>query len=271
LTALDSIVAAVRARAAERRRKQSLARLQDLVKPDSWRRERFLLALSKEKPAILAECLRRSPAAGVLIDEAARDARAMPTRVPRVGPRWFALAQACQKGGAAALAVHTEEDHFGGALEDLRTVEFTGLARLRLDFLLDEGMVLESCVWGADAVALVPAVLDDAALAALRAVGRELGLAVLVEAATERDLERALELEPELAAVSGPSVEILAPWLARIPSGVLKVARAELRTPSDFAACRDAGADAVLTGTALARAADPEALLRALREEALAR
>ena len=54
-TKLDPIVADVRRRAEERRKSQSLERLKDLVREDSWRRERFLAGFKKGEVAFIAE------------------------------------------------------------------------------------------------------------------------------------------------------------------------------------------------------------------------
>jgi indole-3-glycerol phosphate synthase len=271
-TRLDPILADVRRRAAERRARQPLARLQTLVAPDSRRRERFLLALSKPELGFIAECKRRSPSAGVLIEEAARaGTRPVPRPVP--GPRWFALASAYKQGGAALLSVLTEEDHFGGSLEDLLTVAHTGLPRLRKDFILDEGMLYEACLFGADAVLLIAAILPDPELRALRELCRELGLAVLLEVHDERELERALAVEPEALGVNARDLTSMQVDLAtverllpRVPAQVLKVAESGIRGLQDLRRVRAAGANAVLIGESLIRAEDPARLLASWRE-----
>ena len=272
-TRLDPIVAAVRARAAERRRGQSLERLRDLVREDSWRRERFLAGFPRGGFAFIAEMKRRSPSAGILLPEADDPRSTLPTRTPRPGPRWFSLAQAYRDAGAAAISVLTEEDHFGGCLDDLRAVEFTRLPRLRKDFVVDEGMLYESCLYGADAVLLLAAVLAPGELAALRNVARELGLAVLLEVHDERELDLAVPLEPELLGVNArdlatfrvdlATVERLLP---RIPAGPIKVAESGIKGVEDLQRVRAAGADAALVGETLVRADDPAATLRAWKE-----
>ncbi len=262
-TRLDPILAAVRERAAERRRRQPLERLRDLVQPDSTRRERFVRALARPGLSIIAECKRRSPSAGVLLD----------------GPgtpdaRWFALADAYRRGGARALSVLTEQDHFGGSLEDLHSLAHAGLPRLRKDFILDEGMLLEACLFGADAVLLIAAILPDAELRALRECSRALGLAVLLEVHDEPELERALAVEPELVGVNARDLRTLSVDLAtverllpRVPEGPLKVAESGIHDSADLRRVRAAGADAVLIGETLIRCADPAALLHSWREE----
>jgi indole-3-glycerol phosphate synthase len=271
-TRLDPIVAHVRSRAAERRRRQPIERLRELVREDSWRRERFLAAFPRGGFGFIAEMKRRSPSAGSLLDEVESERSALPTRQPRPGPRYFALAQAYQRGGAAAISVLTEEDHFAGSLDDLRAVEFTRLPRLRKDFILDEAMLLESCLYGADAVLLLPGVLEGAELERMRELARGLGLAVLLEVHGEEELERALPLEPELLGVNARDLTTLEVDLAtverllpRVPPGPIKVAESGIRSIEDLRRVRAAGAEAALVGETLVRDADPETTLRRWR------
>ncbi len=255
-TRLDPILDAVRARAASRRRDQPLAGLRAGMRPDPSRGARFRAALAGPELAFLAECKRRSPSEGSLVTET------------DLAPRAAAYAA----GGAAALSVLTEEDHFRGGLADLASVAGAGLPRLRKDFLLDEGMVLESLAAGADAVLLLAVCLPDPLLGELRACAAECGLAVLLEVHDEAELERALAVEPDCLGVNARdlrdfrvdlgTVERLLP---RVPTGTLRVAESGLAGPGDLRRVRAAGADAALVGTALMRAADPAAALRGWR------
>lgn len=266
---LGPIVASVRARAAGRRAKQPLARLQDIVRQDSWRRERFITALSKPKLAIIAEMKRHSPSVGMLLEEE----RPSFARQPMPGPRWFALAQSYVHGGASALSVLTEEDHFRGTLDDMRAVEFTALPRLRKDFIVDEGMVLESCLYGADAILLLPCILNDGELALVRNIARDMGLAVLAEVHDQAELARVVPLEPELIGVNARDLSTFQVDLATverilplIPSGPIKVAESGIRGIDDLKRVRDAGAQAVLVGETLIKSGDARATLQAWNE-----
>jgi indole-3-glycerol phosphate synthase len=267
-TRLDPIVADVRRRSEERRRWQPLERLKELVREDSWRRERFLAGFRKTPGRLdfIAEMKRRSPSAGVLLAEGEDPRSTLPTRGPRPGPRWFALAHAYREAGAAAISVLTEEDHFAGSLDDLRAVEFTRLPRLRKDFVVDEGMLWESCLFGADAVLLLAAILQPGELATLRNIARDLGLAVLLEVHDERELDLAASLEPELLGINArdlatfevdlATVERLLPLAPAGPKAPILVAESGIRGIDDLRRVRAAGAEAVLVGEALVRSGD---------------
>ena len=254
---LEPILASVRARAAARRADQSLAALRASVVPQPARRARFVAALRERPFAFVTEIKRRSPSAGVL----ARDIDVLER------------ARAYADGGAAALSVLTEVDHFAGSPADLARVEPAGLPRLRKDFLLDEGMVLESRAMGADAVLLLAVCLPDPLLGELCATAQEHGLGVLLEVHHERELERALELCPDCIGVNARDLTSFQVDLAtserllpEIPERFVRVAESGLETLADLRRVRAAGANAALVGAALMRCADPARLLSSWRE-----
>jgi indole-3-glycerol phosphate synthase len=175
-------------------------------------------------------------------------------------------------GGAAALSVLTEEDHFGGAPADLGAVATAGLPRLRKDFVLDEGMVLESVLMGADAVLLLAVCLPGARLGALRRLAADCGLATLVEVHDEEELERALAVEPDCLGVNARDLTTFAVDLSvierlmpMVAGNAVRVAESGVRGLAELRRVRDAGADAALVGEALMRAPDPTATLREWR------
>lgn len=256
-TRLDPILASVQTRLDARRRERPLAELRRDATPDPARRERFTAALKTDALEVIAEIKRRSPARGDLA----------------LAADPLEQAQRYARGGAAALSVLTEEDHFRGAPADLERVAPAGLPRLRKDFLLDESMVIEGLLWGADAVLLLACVLEGPRLGELRAVARELGLAALVEVHDDEELERALAVEPDLVGINArdlttftidlATVERLMP---QVPARFVRVAESGIATVSDLRRVRAAGADAALIGEALMRAGDPEATLRGWKE-----
>lgn len=276
-----SMIEAVRQRAAARRRRQSLERLRDLVNTDSWRRERFALALSApsgktehsggmmaaqaqsgalRELKLIAELYRQSPAGGVLLREEARPGT-NPVRQPIPGPRWHALVDAVRTAGVAALAVWTEEDHYGCTLEDLLTVGHAKLPRLRRDLVLDEGMVREALNYGADAIELRADTLDDAQLASLNATVRELGAASVLRAADEQELRRVLACEPDYVLIAGR--ERWAALRALVPAGRSVLLEGDVRGREDLELAARLGVQGLLIGEPLIRSSDPAALLRA--------
>lgn len=253
---LIPILEAVTRRAAERRAERSLADLRRDLQPDAARIEAFRGALAAPGLQIIAECKRRAPSAGELSSETSLDARI----------RSYA------SGGAAALSILTEQDHFSGTLSDLRAAPDVAVPRLRKDFVLDEAMVLEAQLAGASAVLLIVACLEDAQLAELREVAREAGLAVLIEVHDESELEVAAPLLPEALGVNARNLttfeidlQITLDLLPKIPDELLRVAESGLHQLEDLQRVHAAGADAALIGTALMQCEDPSARLREWR------
>jgi indole-3-glycerol phosphate synthase len=252
---LVPIVDAVRARLDARRRALPIDELRREVAPDPARGARFLDALRAPGLAFIAECKRRSPSAGALAGELAE-------------LDWGERSAAYARGGAAALSVLTEQDHFGGSLAHLDEVVACGLPRLRKDFVLDESMVLESARAGAEAILLLPVILEDGRLFELAAVARAVGLAALVEVHDEHELERAMRLDPDLVGVNARDLSTfevdlrtVERILPQIPSTCVRVAESGLHSAADLRRVQSAGADAVLVGEALMRATDPAAQL----------
>lgn len=251
-TRLDPILESVAARAEERFAEGA----PDAV-PDPPRGTRFLRALRANGLSVIAECKRRSPSAGDLA------AAGAPVSIAD-------RARGYAEGGAAALSILTERDHFHGHPDDLAAAESVGLPRLRKDFILSESMVVESVAMGADAILLLAVCLDDAQLTGFRAAARELGLAVLLEVHDETELERALCVDPDCIGVNARDLRtfevdlgVSERLLPRIPVEYVRIAESGIREADDALRMRRAGADAVLVGEALMRANDPRAKLEA--------
>src|SRR5207247_4984341 len=128
-----------------------------------------------ERINIIAEFKRRSPSKGEI----------------RCHADPVAIAKTYQLGGAAAVSVLTEEDHFAGSLDDLCAVrQAIPLPILRKDFIFDEYQVYESGAAGADALLLIVTALDDDALVRLRTITEDdLGMAALAEVHTAGEVD----------------------------------------------------------------------------------
>ena len=206
--------------------------------------------------AVIAEVKRRSPSAGPLDPEADPVARA----------------RTYVENGAAAVSVVTDRD-FDGRLEDLERVSRgIDLPVLRKDFLVDPWQVWESRAAGADAALLVVAGLPDVNLLAMAAVAHEARLSLLVEIHGPEDIPRTLALEPSVVGVNARDLRTLevdpaSAWATleavrgEVGDAVVLVAESGIASAEDVRRASDAGADAVLVGEALMRAAEPGALL----------
>ena len=115
------------------------------------------------------------------------------------------------------------------------------------------------------------AALSEVELRRLHDRATELGLATLVEAHDESELERALEAGATLVGINSRDLSTLEvdtrrtlALAQRIPPGVTRVAESGFSSPAELHELDQAGFDAVLVGEALMRAADIEAACRAL-------
>ena len=179
---------------------------------------------------------------------------------------------AYERGGAAAISILTEEEHFGGSLADLREARAaTELPILRKDFTIDPYQVYEAKVAGADAVLLVVGSLEQGALAELYAQAGELDLDALVEIHDDEELERALDLDSDVIGINNRNLEDFSvdiqrtfDLLADVPAGKVVVSESGIHTRHQIEELEGVGVDAVLIGETLMRAPDPEAAVREL-------
>jgi indole-3-glycerol phosphate synthase len=168
------------------------------------------------------------------------------------------------------LSVLTDIPHFQGAPDYLAIARTaSGLPALRKDFLYDPYQLYEARAWGADAILLIVAALDDVQLRDLQALAGELGMDALVEVHTAEETDRALNIGCPLIGVNNrdlgdfrTSLTISDNLLPRIAPHALAVSESALETRADLDRVRDAGARAVLIGTTFCAAPDIESKVR---------
>ena len=215
------------------------------------RPHRMRSALSdRGKINIIAEFKKASPSMGIINDG--------------LDPATVALVY--QSGGASAISVLTEEDHFKGSLDDLRAVRSAvGLPILRKDFIFDPFQVYESAAAGADAILLIAAMLDDSQLHDLEALAEdELGMDVLIEVHTLEELERLKDSGAKLMGVNNRdlhsfnvSLDVSRELVKHAPPGSLLVAESGIATREDILELKELGYSGFLIGNMLMRSGDP--------------
>lgn len=216
----------------------------------------FGAALQRPAVALIAEVKRRSPSAGALAD--ALDA---PHR-----------AAAYAAAGAAAISVLTDEPFFGGSLDDLRAVTAAvAVPALRKDFILAEEQLLEARAHGASAALLIVRALGPERLEVLQRFATSIGMETLVEVHTAAEIEAALAAGARVVGVNSRDLDTFridtpTAWalLRRIPADRVAVAESGMSSADDVRRAAEAGADAVLIGSALTRAGDPAVLAASL-------
>lgn len=231
-TVLEKILARKVEEVAERSARVSLAELEGLAKAADAPRgfANALIEQAKRKqPAVIAEIKKASPSKGVIREHF----------VPAD------IAVSYEKGGATCLSVLTDIDYFQGADAYLQQARAAcALPVIRKDFMIDPYQVVEARALGADCILLIVAALDDARMAELASVAKDVGLDVLVEVHDGDELDRALAtLDTPLVGVNNRnlhtfdvSLETTLDLLPRIPrdrlaiteSGILNRADVEL-------------------------------------------
>lgn len=147
--------------------------VRDLMENSPAPRRSMKRALASSPAGIIAEFKRRSPSKGWIYETAKAD------EIPA----------AYEAAGASAISILTDEKFFGGSLRDIRTARpLVDIPILRKDFIIDEYQLLQARIAGADAVLLIAACLTQEECADLTARAHALGLEVLLETHSPREL-----------------------------------------------------------------------------------
>jgi indole-3-glycerol phosphate synthase len=212
-----------------------------------------MLKSTRNELALIAEVKRASPSMGMI----------------RLDFDPAEIARNYAAAGADAISVLTDEKYFQGSSANLEKVwGAVSLPCLRKDFIEDPYQVFESRAWGADAILLILASLEDAVAQDLMALSTGLGMDTLVEVHDRVEAERALKLGADLIGVNNRSLQTFETDLSVgediLPrlGGAFKVAESALGTYADLERMKRAGADGVLIGTAFCSSPSVEAKVR---------
>jgi indole-3-glycerol phosphate synthase len=216
----------------------------------------FAAALRGKDIRLIAEVKKASPSRGLL----------RPDFHPAELARTYAA------NGAAAISVLTEEKYFLGSLDHLAAIrEAVKIPLLRKDFLFDDYQVFESAAYGADAILLIVAIVEEGRLQYLLALARSLGLACLVEVHNEAELTAALLAGAEIIGINNRDLntfkvntDVTRRLRLLVPSENIVVSESGIRTRQDMKKMRECKVDAVLVGEALVTAPDIPAAIREL-------
>jgi len=219
----------------------------------------FAEALRGEGVSIIAEVKKASPSKGLLC--------------PDFNP--VGLAKTFAEGGAAAISVLTEVKYFQGSLDYLLQIRglsgLEGIPLLRKDFIFDPYQVYEARAFGADAILLIAAILEDKELESLIVLAHELGMQCLVEVHNETELARILQSSAQIIGINNRDlrtfeVDINTTQRLRslVPSDRVVVSESGVSRREDIDKLRKWGINAALIGEALVTADDVIARLRGL-------
>jgi indole-3-glycerol phosphate synthase len=275
---LDAVLAAKREELPFRQQKEPLDslrhRIKQITSQKEGRAEQWSLARAVvegprgplnggKRVQIVAEVKKAIPGRGRIIND-----------IERQG-----LPRAYTHSGVTGIAVVTETEHYMGAIDHLLQTRnildgyYPGgrPSILRRDFLFDSYHVWESRAFGADAIALLPAILSDAQLRELMALAGELDMECLLEAHTEDEVKRALDVGARLIGIENLDYETQTSNLSTterlrplIPAGTVIISEHGIAERTDVERMADCGVDGVLCGEELILAADVKLKAREL-------
>lgn len=256
MSVLERIIAYKRDEVAARKARRSQSELDGAIRRQGPARGFVEHLLETQGPALIAEIKKASPSKGLIRED--------------FDPA--TLARAYDEGGAACLSVLTDAPSFQGHEDYLIAArKACDLPALRKDFMIDEWQVAESRAFGADAVLIIMAAVDDALASDLHDAADAFGMDALAEVHDESEMTRALKLGFKLIGVNNRSLATFETDLAvterlaaMAPEAVLLVSESGISTHADIARLTAAGARAFLVGESLMRQDDVEAATRAL-------
>ena len=149
--------------------------ISELEKMPFFKRQTFSFSdflLRKDKTGIIAEFKRKSPSKGIINNHSLA----------------YDVTKDYVKYGASAVSVLTDEEFFGGALQDLLDARINEVPLLRKDFIIDEYQLSESKAYGADVILLIAACLTKMEVKTLATFAKNIGLNVLLEIHHEGEL-----------------------------------------------------------------------------------
>ena len=137
------------------------------------------LIRSKNNPAVIAEVKKASPSKGVIREDFD------PQKIVSI----------YERSGASCISVLTDKKFFQGGFEILKDVRaHTDLPLLCKDFIISPYQVYRARLFGADAILLIAAILNDSDLIYLKKIADQLNLDVLVEVHNHEEMDRVLSL-----------------------------------------------------------------------------
>lgn len=206
--------------------------------------------------SVIAEIKRRSPSRGEL--------------APDLSIRQ--TAEVYERGGAKGMSVLTDHSFFGGSIDDLMTARHCSpLPVLRKDFIIHEYQVWESRLIGADAILLIAAILNPATFRQLYTLACSIGLEILVEVHSEKEIDMVGAVAPEIIGINNRDLRTFKVDIStterlrkHIPEHVTCISESGIKNRADMERLQACGVDAALIGESLVTNDDPAGKIREL-------
>ncbi len=257
---LDRIVTQTRTDLEQHKHKRPLEEVQRLAAAQPRPRDLLAALRSGSIVHLIAEVKRASPSKGML--------------APHLDP--VELARTYEANGASAISVLTEPHLFLGSPDHLTAIkQAVSVPVLCKDFILDEYQVYEVRAWGADAILLICAILDDTQLRHLLKIAHEQCMHCLVEVHSAEEARRAVAAGAVIIGVNSRDLVTfrLNPYLIRELRQLLLVdrvvvAESGISTAADARRLARYNVQAMLVGESLVVANDIPTQMRSLLQRA---
>ncbi|WP_324720555.1 indole-3-glycerol phosphate synthase TrpC [Salinimicrobium sp. HB62] len=205
--------------------------------------------LQKSATGIIAEFKRRSPSHPEI----------------NLGADVPTVTKGYENAGASGLSVLTDEEFFGGSLDDLAIArETVNLPLLRKDFMIDEYQVIEAKAMGADVILLIAAILKPEEIQKLSKKAKELGLEVLLEVHNEEELKNAIFDTVDMIGVNNRNLKTFEVSLqtskdlaAKIPDQFVKISESGISDTASILQLQKSGFKGFLIGGNFMKTEDP--------------
>ncbi|MGV6846336.1 MAG: indole-3-glycerol phosphate synthase TrpC [Lutibacter sp.] len=226
--------------------------VKQLIESPNFKRNTFSLKKElsdKTKSGIIAEYKRKSPSKGIINDHS--------------------LIEDVTKGyleaGVSAQSVLTDLNFFGGSVIDLikaRTIN-QSVPILRKDFIVDGYQIVESKAIGADVILLIATVLSAKEIKQFTQLANDLGLEVLIEIHTQKDLEK-IEFTNQIIGINNRNLKTFDVDLdhslklaSMIPNSCLKVSESGISNPETIKMLKQKGFNGFLIGENFMKTENP--------------
>ncbi|MBV9256966.1 MAG: indole-3-glycerol phosphate synthase TrpC, partial [Ktedonobacteraceae bacterium] len=257
---LDRIVTQTRLDLEQRKRECPLEEMQQRAAEQPRPRDLLAAFELRSQVHMIAEVKRASPSKGML--------------APHLDP--VETARLYEANGASVISVLTEPRFFLGSPEYLMAIKkAVNVPVLRKDFIVDEYQVYESRAWGADAILLICAILDDTQLRRLLQLANEYHMHCLVEVHSRKEAQRAVDAGASIIGVNSRDLVTfkMNPYLLRelrqvIPADRVVVAESGIHTGADARRLARYDVQAMLVGESLVKAQNIPAQMYMLLHEA---
>jgi indole-3-glycerol phosphate synthase len=244
---LEQIVAHKRKEVGQRREEVGLKQLEHerLFARKTYSLKQFIS--DPGKTGIIAEYKRRSPSKGVIND---RDSVESVTRM-------YAAY------GASGISVLTDQNFFGGSLDDLVAARDNDVPLLRKDFMIDEYQLVEAKAYGADVILLIAACLTPAEVKSLTSAAKLLGLEVLLELHDDSELEHVCD-QVDVIGINNRNLKNFEVDLQhsvrmaeKIGNGFIKIAESGINDVNNIRFLKEHGFQGFLIGEYFMKQEDP--------------